>query len=272
MKHVLSIVAFVCLAAAAPLHAAPTDAQAADLKAQADSLSRQLDQVPKATSTQRQQELASQHWLHMQQYMRSFPSMGCPMCGAMMGGMMVGGPGMYGGAMGGSMMHGPGMHGGMMGCPMMGGDGHGWPMPMGMTPDSYHSAMAAQMRAMRELLAKAQSTADPAERDRLMQQAWDGMYRNMQTMRGMSWMWMPGDQARSALPDATSQGARLEDVYCSQCHAPPSPSLHTATEWSAVASRMRGHMQDAGSAGQGVKIPTESEFDTIVDYLGKHAR
>lgn len=272
----LALLAFASLAMITPCQAAPTDAQAAELQAQAEALSAQLEQLPKAGSAQRQQELASQHWLHMQQYMRSFPNMGCPMCGAMMGGMMMGGPGMHNGAMGGGMMHGPGMYGGMMGgsmmgCPMMGGVGSNWPMPSGVTPGAYHSAMAAPMRAMQDRIAKAQATTDPAERERLMQEAWSGMYRNMQTMRGMGWMWAPAEQARAALPDPSSEGARLVGTYCSQCHAAPAPSLHSANDWSAVALRMRGHMQDAGGAGQGVKIPTAGEFDTIVDYLGKHS-
>lgn len=271
MRSMVPIVAFACLAAANPLQAAPTDAQAAELKSQAEALSIQLDQLPKAPSTRKQMAVASQHWQQMQQYMRSFQGMGCPMCGAMMGGMMMGGAGMQGGTMGGGMMHRPSVQGGMMGCPMMGGDGSAWSMPSGMTPDAYHSGMAAQMKTMLELITKAQATTDPAERDRLMQEAWNGMYRNMQTMRGMGWMWNPAQQARAALPDPSSEGARLVGTYCSQCHAAPSPSLHSASEWSAVAVRMRGHMQDAGGAGQGVKIPTAGEFATIVDYLGKHA-
>jgi len=271
-----ALLAFGSLAVTTPCQAAPSVAQTAEFQAQAGALSAQLDQLPKAGSAQRQRELASQHWLHMQEYMRSFPGMGCPMCGAMMGGMVMGGPGMRGGTAGGGMMHGPGMHdgmmgGSMMGCPMMGGVARNWPMPSGVTPDAYHSAMAAPMRAMRDRIAKAQATTDPAERDRLMQEAWNGMYRNMQTMRGMGWMWTPAEQARAALPDDSSEGAQLVGTYCSQCHAAPSPSLHSANEWSAVAVRMRGRMQDAGGAGQGVKVPTAGEFETIVNYLGRHA-
>jgi hypothetical protein len=271
------VLAFAGLATSTPLHAAPTDAQTSELNSQAEALSKKLDQLPNAPSIQKQMTLASQHWAQMQDYMRLFPSMGCPMCGTMMGGMMMSGPGMHGGAMSGGMMHGPGMQGGMMGgnmmgCPMMGGVGSNWPMPNGMSPDAYRSGMAAQMKAMRDRIAMARATTDPVERERLLRDAWEGMYRNMQTMRGMGWMWTPPEQARAALPDASSQEARLVGIYCSQCHAAPSPSLHSATEWSEVASRMRGHMRDADSAGQGVKIPNEREFSWIIEYLGKHGR
>jgi outer membrane murein-binding lipoprotein Lpp len=257
---------------AGPSLAAPTDQQTTELKAQADTLSKQLDQLPSASSTQAEQ-LATQHWLQMQNYMRSFPAMGCPGCGRMMsmkGGGMTHGSGMHGGMMGGRGMNGDMMGGAMMDCPMMGGQGSSWSLPQGMTPNAYHSQMHTQMQGMREQLAKAQATHDPAERERLLQEAWGSMYRNMQTMRGMGWMWTPPLQAQQALPESSSESAQLVGKYCSQCHAAPSPSLHTAQQWSDVATRMRGHMQDASGAGQGIMIPSQREFDAIVAYLGKH--
>jgi mono/diheme cytochrome c family protein len=78
------------------------------------------------------------------------------------------------------------------------------------------------------------------------------MYQDMQTMRGIGWMWgdgstmgrgmmgrgmmgggmMGGTPAPSAkpLPDADSAGAKLVSSYCVQCHAAPPPTLHTAKE------------------------------------------
>ena len=66
-------------------------------------------------------------------------------------------------------------------------------------------------------------------------------------MRGMGWMWggpMPGGQAASSLPAPDSEGAKLVSRYCTQCHAQPSPRLHTASEWEAVVSRMENNMKN----------------------------
>jgi hypothetical protein len=148
-----------------PSFAAPTDQQAADLKARADALSEQVDQVPKVPSAQAEQ-LASQHWQQMQDYMRSFPAMRCPGCGGMMSVTCRGpmrGQGMQDAMGGGGMMHGPGMCGGMMGGAMM-------VDAVGRDTHAYHAQMRTQIQAMREQIARAQATSDPAERERLLQE------------------------------------------------------------------------------------------------------
>jgi hypothetical protein len=87
----------------------------------------------------------------------------------------------------------------------------------------------------------------------------------------MGWMWAPN--AATALPNADSKGGGLVANYCSQCHAPPSPGLHTRKEWGEVTTCMRAHTDDEGkSAGWGVKIPSPAELDAITGYLGEHAR
>jgi cytochrome c5 len=103
-----------------------------------------------------------------------------------------------------------------------------------------------------------------------MREHYQSMYRDMQSMRGMGWMWTPN--AAASLPDRDTQGAKLVANICSQCHSPPAPSLHTATEWAAVTARMRQHMQDQNkAAGGGVRIPSASELDEITQYLEGHA-
>ena len=136
---------------------------------------------------------------------------------------------------------------------MMGGYAAGWPLPRGLHPDRYSQKMREHMQRMQEQMNKIAQTTDPQERERLLQEHWQSMYQNMQTMRGMGWMWdgymmgpsvMGGRPLPSAkpLPEPSSQGAKLVATYCVQCHAAPQRSLHTAAEWSSVTQRMQGHM------------------------------
>ncbi len=83
-------------------------------------------------------------------------------------------------------------------------------------------------------------------------------------------MWAP--TAAPSLPEADSRGARLVGKYCAQCHAPPSPSLHTAEEWAGVTQRMRGHIGELAASGVGVQMPDASDLNALTQYLGKHGR
>ncbi len=69
------------------------------------------------------------------------------------------------------------------------------------------------------------------------------------------------------LPSPESKGAVMFKETCSQCHALPDPSLHTAQEWGAVVERMRGNMQAMGR-----RVVTEEEKKEIVAYLMEHAQ
>ena len=81
---------------------------------------------------------------------------------------------------------------GDVGPGMMGGGRTSWPVPQGVTPDQYSEQMRGHMQRMQEQMNKIAQTTDPQERQRLMQEHWQGMYQNMQTMRGMGWMWGGG--------------------------------------------------------------------------------
>jgi hypothetical protein len=257
--------------AAAP--ATTEQARIADLQHQVDALDQELARLKSASDPAAQQQVMQRHWSMMQGYMRSLrgmPGMGAQGCTDWM--MMD--PGMMGPGMAGPGMMGPGM----MGEDMCGGQmwGHGmeqggmWGMPSHMNPGMYQSQMQGHMQHMRSQTAAIAAEKDPARRQALMREHYQSMYRDMQTMRGMGWMWTPN--AAASLPDRDSQGARLVASICSQCHSPPSPSQHTATEWSAVTARMRQHMQDQNSAaGGGVRIPSPSELDEITRYLEGHA-
>ncbi len=69
------------------------------------------------------------------------------------------------------------------------------------------------------------------------------------------------------LPSPESKSAIMFKETCSQCHALPDPSLHTAQEWSAVVERMRGNMQAMGK-----RVITDQERKEIVGYLSQNAR
>jgi hypothetical protein len=242
---------------------APSDAQVRELEQQLKSLQQQLDDLNATRDPAARQRLMQQNWQGMQGYMSQMHNrwgVGYP--------WMMGHPWT------------------MMGPHMMGGSGAWWPVPKGVTPDQYSQQMRDRMQQMQEQMNKIAQTTDPQERQRLMQEHWQGMYQDMQTMRGMGWMWgggsmmgpgmmrggmMPGGPTPSTkpLPDADSAGAKLVSSYCVQCHAAPQPTLHTAREWTSVAERMHIRMD---SGWQGIKTPSEQEMKTIVAYMQKHAR
>ncbi len=119
----------------------------------------------------------------------------------------------------------------------------GWALP-NETPQQYQKRMQALQLDMRKQMTAIAAETDPAKRDTLLRQHYDTIYRNMQTMRGMGWMW--DLSAASSFPDASSPGGQLEGKFCSQCHAAPSPSLHTAKEWAEVTGRMEEHIGRQG--------------------------
>lgn len=248
--------------------AAPTDAQVRELEQQIKSLQQQLDEIKAAPNAAARQRLQQQNWQGMQSYMGQMHDrwgMGYP--------WMAGRP---------WSMCGPGM---------IGGGSTSWPVPQGLSPDQYSQQMRDHTQRMHEQMNKIAQTTDPQERQRLMQEHWQGMYQDMQSMRGMGWMFgggsmmgpgmmgggmmhggmMQGGPAPSvkALPDAASAGATLVSTYCAQCHAAPQPTLHTTKEWASVTQRMRAHM-DGG--WQGIKTPSEQEMKAIVAYMQKYAR
>jgi len=248
------------------------------LQKQVDELSTELATLKGAASPDAQNQSMQRHWGMMQDHMRStrqMPGMNAGGCAnwQMMDPSLMG-PGMMGSGttagcpmMGHGMGMGPGMGMGM-GSGMM-----GWAMPPGVTPNAYQKQMSEHMQTMRAQMAAISAEKGPAKRQALMHEHYDAMYRNMQTMRGMGWMWAPN--AAGSLPDADSKGAQLESKYCSQCHVPPLPSMHTGKEWGEVTARMRAHIGDqaqTAGAGAGGKVPSTAELDAITEYLGKHAR
>jgi len=54
---------------------------------------------------------------------------------------------------------------------------------------------------------------------------------------------------------------------CSQCHATPSPTQHTAREWPRVVLRMKTHMRNAGK-----DVPDAETTQQVVSYLQEHSK
>ena len=243
----------------------PDPAQIQELQKKIDALTKELANVTSGTNAQAQQKAMQSHWSMMQNYMqtmRSWPGMGPTSCSdwTMMDPSMMGG-GMMGGCTDGAgWRHGMGM---------MGPGMSGWALP-NETPAQYRKRMQTLQQEMHKQMAAIAAESDPAKRDALVRLHYESMYRNMQTMRGMGWMW--DRNSASALPDAGSQGATLEAKYCSQCHAAPPPNVHTAKEWTDVTTRMREHISDQSKSVGNVMVPSAGELTTIVDYLDKNAK
>jgi len=98
----------------------------------------------------------------------------------------------------------------------------------------------------------------------------------MGMMSGMMGERMPPGIDPANLPDPKSEGARLIQLYCNQCHNLPAPGLHTAAEWPTVVARMNHRMQMMSGRGgmwmmHDIKAPSEQELDTLTRYLQANA-
>jgi cytochrome c5 len=75
----------------------------------------------------------------------------------------------------------------------------------------------------------------------------------------------PGD-----LPDPQSRGAQLLIQFCTQCHALPAPTQHSATDWPSVARRMWLRMEFLPES-LGIRVPTPADRFEIITYLNNNA-
>ena len=74
------------------------------------------------------------------------------------------------------------------------------------------------------------------------------------------------EQPRS-YPDSDSPQAQLYVEKCSQCHAAPLPSVHSANMWPSVLDRMQLRMKT-----KHVPPLTRQEMSIILGYLQLHAK
>ena len=246
---------------------APSDAEVKELEQRVESLRKEIDQLEAAKDAATQQRLMQENWRGMQDYM-----------GWMHNRWGAGSPWM----MGPGMMQGRGW----MDCPMMGGSSAAWPVPEGMSPEQYGQQMDEHMKRMQEQMNQLGQTTDPQQRQKLLQEHWQTMYRDMESMRGMGWMHGPmmgpgmmgpgmmgGARTQTQPPpDPGSAGAKLVSSYCTQCHAVPPPTLHTSSEWASVVGRMDLHMNDGTMGFRGIRTPSKEEMQTILAYMQKNAR
>jgi cytochrome c5 len=88
----------------------------------------------------------------------------------------------------------------------------------------------------------------------------------------------PTFEARE-LPEPQSEGARLVQRYCVQCHNLPNPAMHHAAKWRPIVERMAKRMRGGGNMGRlmadmmaGVQAPSPQEQAALVAYLRRHGQ
>ena len=75
-------------------------------------------------------------------------------------------------------------------------------------------------------------------------------------------------------PALKTRDGEIFSIACSQCHALPDPSQHTAAEWPSIVKRMQRHMAWANTVTGTPALRTDPELNTtaIVRLLQQYAR
>lgn len=81
---------------------------------------------------------------------------------------------------------------------------------------------------------------------------------------------LPPGIAADSLPERTSVGAQTLVKYCAQCHALPSPNMHSMVDWPIVLRRMWTRI-DMMQGALGVQVPSVPERMQLATYLTSHA-
>ncbi|MDA8383833.1 MAG: hypothetical protein M0037_12420 [Betaproteobacteria bacterium] len=121
----------------------------------------------------------------------------------------------------------------------------------------------------------AASAGEPAsgERTILAGMGMMGMHRDM--MHRMMGGALPPGVDPALLPEPDSAEAHLLQQFCTQCHALPAPSLHTASEWPQVVERMNMRMQMMGrmmgGGMMGIVAPDPVQLKILLGYLQRNA-
>jgi len=79
-----------------------------------------------------------------------------------------------------------------------------------------------------------------------------------------------GPQAGEVAMASTAQDSSTSPLlrkWCSDCHAPPKPTAHKASEWPSVVAQMQMHRTVNGFS----KI-NDQDLETLLKYLEDHAR
>jgi len=67
--------------------------------------------------------------------------------------------------------------------------------------------------------------------------------------------------------EPNSEGAKVFVKYCSDCHAPPKPSVHVAEEWPNILYRMQERRRM-----KAYSLMSSEEVAMLTGYLQKHAK
>lgn len=78
---------------------------------------------------------------------------------------------------------------------------------------------------------------------------------------------LPQTESRISLPEPDSEGAQVLKKYCSVCHAPPSPLVHSAKEWPNVIYRMQERRRM-----KAYELIAEPEQTILLEYLEKFSK
>lgn len=209
------------------------------LQAQLRDLLAQLDEIEELHADRERRSLMNRHWQAVQDYLRQLRQLQ-PMAVADAGSF-----GTYGSAA----------------CRLA----------VSMDTDRYVSQMRDLLWDMREKLADIHQSGDSVQRAQALRALSRRTYQVLQNIRGFGWMYgsaAPIREDNPSMPDSASEPAYLVRHYCGQCHAPPPPDLHSANEWSTVASKMERHMGIAvADDPQQIERPKPHELTLIVTYL-----
>lgn len=99
--------------------------------------------------------------------------------------------------------------------------------------------------------------------------------KTKELMKQMTSFDFPPGVAPEDLPEPDSQGVKLLQKYCTQCHEIFSPQMHSAEKWSSILQRVSWHMQQ--SIGKkmgrmaGMQAPTQQENEELLDYLKRYS-
>ena len=77
----------------------------------------------------------------------------------------------------------------------------------------------------------------------------------------------PGNGEKQPLQDKNSKERKVYGKYCGQCHASPSPRVHTAEDWPSVIDRMMQRI-----AQQGKARPDSEQLKMILGYVKHYAK
>lgn len=102
-----------------------------------------------------------------------------------------------------------------------------------------------------------------------MQETSQGEPEKLSSLKRM----IPKGMNPNDLPDADSRGAALLNIYCTQCHELPTPSMHNSTEWPSVLTRMQMHLKSSkGGMLRHVIFPPKKDWRILEDYLLNNAQ